>query len=197
MKPKLIGITGGIGAGKSTVSQIFKHLGFKVYNSDERAKSLISLDTNIKNKLISSFGNEVFINGILDKNFLSELIFKRKTALEEINAIVHPEVKKDFLKWVTQNSLDQILFKESALLFETEAFTELDKIIYVSAPKKLRIERVLSRDNHRSVQDIENINSNQINDSEATNLCDYKLNNDEKELLLPSVISLLDKIKTC
>ena len=197
MKPKLIGITGGIGAGKSTVSQIFKHLGFKVYNSDERAKSLISLDTNIKNKLISSFGNEVFINGILDKNFLSELIFKRKTALEEINAIVHPEVKKDFLKWVTQNSLDQILFKESALLFETEAFRELDKIIYVSAPKKLRIERVLSRDNHRSVQDIENIISNQINDSEATNLCDYKLNNDEKELLLPSVISLLDKIKTC
>ena len=196
MKPKLIGITGGIGAGKSTVSQIFKHLGFKVYNSDERAKSLVSEDSNIKNKLISSFGNKIFIGGVLDKNFLSELIFKRKTALEEINAIIHPEVKKDFLKWVTQNSLDQILFKESALLFETEAYRELDKIIYVCAPKKLRIERVISRDNHRSVQDIENIISNQINHSDATNLYDYKLNNDEKELLLPSVISLLDKIKT-
>ena len=95
-----------------------------------------------------------------------------------------------------QNFLDQILFKESKLLFETEAY-RVDKIIYVSAPKKLRIERVISRDNHRSVQDIENIISNQINDSDATNLCDYKLNNDEKELLLPSVISLLDKIKTC
>lgn len=196
MKPQLIGITGGIGAGKSTVSKIFKHLGFKVYNSDERAKTLVSEDSSIKNKLVSSFGSKIFIDGVLDKSFLSEIVFNRKTALEEINAIIHPEVKKDFLKWITQNSYNQILFKESALLFETEAYKELDKTIYISAPKKLRIERVISRDSHRSVHNIEKIISNQMDDSEATNLSDYKLNNDGKELLLPSVISLLDKITT-
>ncbi len=195
MKPKLIGITGGIGAGKSTVSTICKHLGFKVYNSDQRAKEIVSEDSIIKKKFISFFGNNIYKNGVLDRKFLSDKIFNDKSSLQQINSIIHPAVKKDFNCWVINNSHCQILFKESALLFETKAYRELDKIIYVSAPKKLRIERVISRDNHRSVQDIENIISNQINDSDATKLCDYKLNNDEKELLLPSVISLLDKIK--
>ena len=96
MKPKLIGITGGIGAGKSTVSKICKHLGFKVYNSDDRAKEIVSEDSNIKKRIISLFGNNVYKNGVLDRKFLSDKIFNDKGSLQNINSIIHPAVKKDF-----------------------------------------------------------------------------------------------------
>ena len=118
MKPKLIGITGGIGAGKSTVSTICKHLGFKVYNSDQRAKEIVSEDSIIKKKIISFFGNNIYKNGVLDRKFLSDKIFNDKSSLEQINSIIHPAVKKDFNSWVINNSNEKILFKESALLLE-------------------------------------------------------------------------------
>ena len=120
MKPKLIGITGGIGAGKSTVSKICKHLGFKVYNSDDRAKEIVSEDSNIKKRIISFFGNNVYKNGVLDRKFLSDKIFNDKSSLQNINSIIHPAVKKDFNNWVINNSNEKVLFKESALLFESE-----------------------------------------------------------------------------
>ena len=131
MKPKLIGITGGIGAGKSTVSTICKHLGFKVYNSDQRAKEIVSEDPIIKKKLISFFGNNIYKNGVLDRKFLSDKIFNDKSSLEQINSIIHPAVKKDFNSWVINNSNEKILFKESALLLESGAYKELDKIILI------------------------------------------------------------------
>jgi dephospho-CoA kinase len=194
MKPKLIGITGGIGAGKSTVSTICKHLGFKVYNSDQRAKEIVSEDPIIKKKLISFFGNNIYKNGVLDRKFLSDKIFNDKSSLEQINSIIHPAVKKDFNCWVKNNSNEKILFKESALLLESGAYKELDKIILIVSDKNLRVSRVLNRDQNRSKKEIESIIDKQINEAEAIKFADIVIDNNHKKMLLPSVIRELEKL---
>ena len=194
MKPKLIGITGGIGAGKSTVSTICKHLGFKVYNSDQRAKEIVFEDSTIKKKLISFFGNNVYKNGVLDRKFLSDKIFNDKSSLQQINSIIHPAVKKDFNCWVTNNSNEKILFKESALLFESGAYKELDKIILIVSDKNLRVSRVLNRDQKRSKKEIESIIDKQINEAQAIKFADIVIDNNHKKMLLPSVIRELEKL---
>ncbi|MEC8678871.1 MAG: dephospho-CoA kinase [Bacteroidota bacterium] len=194
MKPKLIGITGGIGAGKSTVSTICKHLGFKVYNSDQRAKEIVFEDSTIKKKLISFFGNNVYKNGVLNRKFLSDKIFNDKSSLKQINSIIHPAVKKDFNCWVTNNSNEKILFKESALLFESGAYKELDKIILILSDKNLRVSRVLNRDQKRSKKEIESIIDKQINEAEAIKFADIVIDNNHKKMLLPSVIREIEKL---
>ena len=194
MKPKLIGITGGIGAGKSTVSTICKHLGFKVYNSDQRAKEIVSEDSTIKKKLISFFGNNIYKNGVLDRKFLSDKIFNDKSSLQQINSIIHPAVKKDFNSWVINNSNEKILFKESALLLESGAYKELDKIILIVSDKNLRVSRVLNRDQNRSKKEIESIIDKQINEVDAIKYADIVIDNNHKKMLLPSVIREIEKL---
>ena len=194
MKPKLIGITGGIGAGKSTVSTICKHLGFKVYNSDQRAKEIVSEDSIIKKKLISFFGNNIYKNGVLDRKFLSDKIFNDKSSLEQINSIIHPAVKKDFNSWVINNSNEKILFKESALLLESGAYKELDKIILIVSDKNLRVSRVLNRDQKRSKKEIESIIDKQIDVVDAIKYADIVIDNNHKKMLLPSVIKEIEKL---
>ena len=194
MKPKLIGITGGIGAGKSTVSTICKHLGFKVYNSDQRAKEIVSEDSIIKKKLISFFGNNIYKNGVLDRKFLSDKIFNDKSSLQQINSIIHPAVKKDFNSWVINNSNEKILFKESALLLESGAYKELDKIILIVSDKNLRVSRVLNRDQNRSKKEIESIIDKQIDEVDAIKYADIVIDNNHKKMLLPSVIRQIEKL---
>ena len=194
MKPKLIGITGGIGAGKSTVSTICKHLGFKVYNSDQRAKEIVSEDSIIKKKLISFFGNNIYKNGVLNRKFLSDKIFNDKSSLEQINSIIHPAVKKDFNSWVINNSNEKILFKESALLLESGAYKELDKIILIVSDKNLRVSRVLNRDQNRSKKEIESIIDKQIDEVDAIKYADIVIDNNHKKMLLPSVIKEIEKL---
>ena len=194
MKPKLIGITGGIGAGKSTVSTICKHLGFKVYNSDQRAKEIVSEDSIIKKKLISFFGNNIYKNGVLDRKFLSDKIFNDKSSLEQINSIIHPAVKKDFNSWVINNSNEKILFKESALLLESGAYNELDKIILIVSDKNLRVSRVLNRDQNRSKKEIESTIDKQIDEVDAIKYADIVIDNNHKKMLLPSVIKEIEKL---
>ena len=194
MKPKLIGITGGIGAGKSTVSTICKHLGFKVYNSDQRAKEIVSEDSIIKKKLISFFGNNIYKNGVLERKFLSDKIFNDKSSLQQINSIIHPAVKKDFNSWVINNSNEKILFKESALLLESGAYKELDKIILIVSDKNLRVSRVLNRDQKRSKKEIESIIDKQIDEVDAIKYADIVIDNNHKKMLLPSVIQEIEKL---
>ena len=194
MKPKLIGITGGIGAGKSTVSTICKHLGFKVYNSDQRAKEIVSEDSIIKKKLISFFGNNIYKNGVFDRKFLSDKIFNDKSSLQQINSIIHPAVKKDFNSWVINNSNEKILFKESALLLESGAYKELDKIILIVSDKNLRVSRVLNRDQNRSKKEIESIIDKQIDEVDAIKYADIVIDNNHKKMLLPSVIRQIEKL---
>ena len=194
MKPRLIGITGGMGSGKSTVSKILRHLNYKVYNSDIRGKELIGEVRSIRDQLESIFGDEIFNNNKLDAKALSRKVFKDDSSLQKINSIVHPEVEKDFNSWVASNPNDKYLFKESALLFETGAFRHLDKTILISADKDLRINRVLERDVDRSKKEIENIISKQIDEYEASKLADVILYNNQDDLLLPRVIEEIEKL---
>jgi|TARA_B100000902_G_scaffold290955_1_gene277278 dephospho-CoA kinase len=194
MKPHLIGITGGIGSGKSTVSQIISHLGYKVYNSDVRAHEIINDNKLVKEKLIKSFGLDIYENSSLNKEYVSKLIFNNESAKIKINSIVHPEVIEDFKNWVKVNNKEKILFKESALLFESGSYQELDKVIYVYCDKKIRIERIIKRDRHRSINQIENIIKTQIGSEKAKKLTDYILVNDQRRLLLPRLVKLLEDI---
>lgn len=194
MKPHLIGITGGIGSGKSTVSQIISHLGYKVYNSDVRAHEIINDNKLVKEKLIKSFGLDIYENSSLNKEYVSKLIFNNESAKIKINSIVHPEVIEDFKNWVKVNNKEKILFKESALLFESGSYQELDKVIYVYCDKKIRIERIIKRDRHRSINQIENIIKTQIGSEKAKKLTDYVLVNDQRRLLLPRLVKLLEDI---
>ena len=194
MKPRLIGITGGMGSGKSTVSNILRHLNYKVYNSDVRGKELIGEVKSIRDQLVTIFGDEIFKNNKLDSKALSKKIFKDESSLKKINSIIHPEVEKDFNSWIASNSNDKYLFKESALLFETGAFRHLDKTILIIADKNLRIKRVQERDIDRSKKEIENIISKQIDEGEATKLADLTIYNNENDLLLPKVIEEIERL---
>ena len=194
MKPRLIGITGGMGSGKSTVSKILRHLNYKVYNSDIRGKELIGEVRSIRDQLESIFGDEIFNNNKLDAKALSRKVFKDDSSLQKINSIIHPEVEKDFNSWIASNSNDKYLFKESALLFETGAFRHLDKTILIIADKDLRIKRVLERDVDRSKKEIENIISKQIDEDEASKLADVILYNNQDDLLLPRVIEEIERL---
>ncbi len=195
MNAKLIGITGGIGSGKSTVSNILIHLGYKVYNSDLRAQEILLESNDLKNRLIQLIGPKVLVEEKINKKILSDIIFNNKSILKKINSIVHPEVIKDFKSWVGKHSNEKILFKESALLFESGTYKDLDSIILVIAQKKIRIKRILQRDAYRTEDQIHSIIKNQVSPSSVSELCDFILENDEKELFLPKVISLLDEIK--
>ena len=194
MKPRLIGITGGMGSGKSTVSKILRHLNYKVYNSDIRGKELIGEVRSIRDQLESIFGDEIFNNNKLDAKALSRKVFKDDSSLKKINSIIHPEIEKDFNSWVASNLNDKYLFKESALLFETGAFRHLDKTILIIADKDLRINRVLERDADRSKKEIENIISKQIDEYEASKLADVILYNNQDDLLLPRVIEEIERL---
>lgn len=194
MKPYLIGITGGIGSGKSTVSQIISHLGYKVYNSDMRANEIINNNISVKEKLIESFGPDIYEGSTLNKEYVSKLIFNNESAKIKINSVVHPEVILDFKNWVKRNNKEKNLFKESALLFESGSYKELDKVIYIDCDKKIRVERVIKRDLHRTKNEIEKIIKNQITSEQAIKLTDYVLVNDQKELLLPNLVKLLEGI---
>ena len=145
-------------------------------------------DSNIsvKEKLIESFGSDIYEDSTLNKEYVSKLIFNNESAKIKINSIVHPEVILDFNNWVKRNNTEKNLFKESALLFESGSYKELDKVIYIYCDKKIRAERVIKRDPHRTKSDIEKIIENQITSEEASKLTDYVLKNDQKGLLLPN-----------
>ena len=195
MKPYLLGITGGIGSGKSTVSKIFEVLGVKIYQSDDMAKYLMENDNKLISSIINSFGEESYIDGKINKEYISKNVFYDKEKLKIINNLVHPVVINDFKKWCLMHKNEKILIKEAALLFESKSYKELDFIIYVYAEKKLRISRILKRDSHRTKDQIEHIIKSQLTDKESFEKANYILENNEKSLLLPEVIDLYEKIR--
>lgn len=195
MKPYLLGITGGIGSGKSTVSKIFEVLGVKIYQSDDMAKYLMENDNKLISSIINYFGEESYINGKINKEYISQNVFYDKEKLKTINNLVHPVVINNFKKWCLIHKNEKILIKEAALLFESKSYKKLDFVIYVYAEKKLRISRILKRDSYRTKDQIEHIIKSQLTDKESFEKADYILENNEKSLLLPEVIDLYEKIR--
>ncbi len=182
----LVGITGGIGSGKTTVCKIFEALGVPVYYSDERAKWLLNNDDNVKSKVVALLGNNAYINGTLNRSFIAEKVFANKSLLEQYNEIVHPAVAEDTLNWTTQHLDEPYVLKEAALLVETGSYLNLDKLIVVTAPENIRIARVMQRDRLTQAEVTARI-KNQMPESEKVKLADYVIINDGTHSLIEQV----------
>ena len=186
---KRIGITGGIGAGKSLVAEIIKVMGYPVYNSDERAKELTESNPKIKEGLIHLFGEEIYQNDKLNKFALAQAIFSDDSLREKVNALIHPIVREDFNLWaLAQNNT--LVFNESAILFETGSFKNFDAVILVYAPKELRIKRIMKRDNCSENEVLKRMNS-QFSDEEKYQLTEFRVLNDEQIPLLKQVEQII------
>ena len=183
-----IGLTGGIGSGKSTVAKIFEVLGIPVYYADIEANRIMHEDETIIQKIIDAFGEKSYLNQKLNKPFISSIIFKDSRKKEILNDIVHPATIIDSLNWSAKQQSPYII-KEAALIFESASEKNLDYIIGVRAPLALRINRIISRDNITEEQVLARMAS-QMNEDEKMNKCDFVINNNEIELVIPQVIAL-------
>lgn len=186
-----IGITGGIGAGKSFVCRIFKVLGTPIYNADDNAKVLMTEDPELIQKIKAVFGEEAYLeNGKLNRAYLANQIFKDQKKLTAINEIVHPRVAEHYNDWVTiELKKHPYVVKEAALMFKNGNYKKMDKVIVVDAPSEKRIQRIIERD-HRTPLQIEAIIGKQKDEEELFNLADIKINNDDTSLLIPQIIEL-------
>lgn len=183
-----IGITGGIGSGKSTVSNIFSVLGIPVYDSDSASKRLMEEDTELKKKIIQSFGEESYSKGNLNRKYLSEQVFTDQKKIELLNSIVHPATIKDAEEWMIKQKAPYTI-KEAALIFESGSNKLLDLVIGVSSPLPLRIERTIQRGNISKEQVKARIKL-QMNEEEKMRLCNYVIFNDEQQMLIPQILLL-------
>lgn len=189
-KPLQIGITGGIGSGKSLVCRIFHTLGVPVYDADSRAKAVMTTDGILISHIKKEFGVLSYReDGSVDREYLAKEVFNNAERLKRLNNLVHPRVAKDFERWVNEQKSNYIL-KEAALLFEAKSYTALDKVIVVFAPGELRIKRVLQRDPHRTKEQIKGIIQNQLQEEEKLKRADFVIMNDETQLVIPQVLEL-------
>ena len=186
-----VGITGGIGVGKSVVSHMFALLGVPVYDSDARAKWLMRHDEALRQELIGAFGHETFTEtGDLNRPYLAALVFNNLERLEQLNSLVHPHVGNDFANWAAAHADKPYVLKEAALMYESDAWKQMDQIITLYAPLDVRIKRLLQRDPHRTEADIKAIISKQLSEEERMSRADHILYNDGKQLLIPQVLKL-------
>ena len=189
-----VGVTGGIGSGKSTVSRFFSALGVPVYDSDQRAKFLMEHDDSIKSKIKIEFGENAYHKNNLNRSYLAEIVFKNESKLNKLNAIVHPVVKTDFINWLSQNSNAKFIIKEAAIMIESGAYKDLDKLIVVNASRNQKIKWIKQRD-HLSLVDIENRIQNQLPDEIRNQYADFIIeNNSGKMELKQQVLSIYNKL---
>lgn len=188
-----IGITGGIGSGKSTVSRIFELLGVPVYYADDRAKDIMVRDPELIAQIKHHFGEEIYdTQGALNRKLLGSIVFNDKDKLAVLNSLVHPATIRDSDNWAQQQQTPYVL-KEAALLFETESFHHLDKIIAVFAPQPLRVHRVMKRDNVTRNEVLARMYK-QIDETIKMRLSDFIIHNDEQHMVIPQVLALHEQL---
>jgi len=186
------GITGGIGSGKSTITRLFHDLGVPIYNSDERAKWLLSNNVDLMDQIKLLFGQESYSNNKLNRAHIANIVFQDNDMLKQLNAIVHPMVKIDFENWLLLHKKEPLVIKEAAILIESGAYKELDVLIVVLADKKTRIKRVINRDNI-SKEDVEKRMDTQISDSERLKFANFSLDNNKDQSNLKMQVGVLYK----
>lgn len=187
-----LGLTGGIGSGKSTVAKIFEEFSVPVYFADDRAKWLMN-QPKLKKEITKAFGKDAYQKGKLNRTYLADVVFKNREALETLNGIVHPAVAEDFEKWCNYQKSD-IIVKEAAILIESGAIDTVDEVVVVTAPVKVRIERVMSRDNVTQEQVFDRLN-NQMTDSQRLKHATYVVDNGGKEMLIPQVKTIIEDVR--
>ena len=189
-----VGITGGIGSGKTTVAKVFEVLGVPMYYADEAAKRLMNEDEILKGEIQHHFGKECYLEGKLNKKYLSELVFTNDKKLALLNSIVHPVTIADAQKWMQQQTTPYAV-KEAALIFESGSQQELDYVIGVFTPIPMRIQRVIKRD-QLSREEIKARMDKQMDESIKMRLCDFVITNDEQQMVIPQVIQIHNTILT-
>tara|TARA_B100000902_G_C27300041_1_gene912271 strand:- start:1438 stop:2025 length:588 start_codon:yes stop_codon:yes gene_type:complete len=192
MDQKKIGLTGGIGSGKTTASTIFQKLGVPVFNSDKESEFLLNNNREIIQEVVEKIGSNILLNDQINRQKLAQIVFSDKKKLTILNKIIHPKVSQLFNQW-TKKQKSKYIIKESAILFESNTNNYLDKIILMKSPLKLRIQRVCLRDN-RTKKDVENIINNQKKTREIEKYADYILNNNKNSMLASNVIQLHKKL---
>ena len=189
---KIIGLTGGIGSGKSKILSVFSTYGIPCYESDRRAKWLMQKDAELKSQIKSFFGDQIYENDQFNQRKLAKLVFANKGKLEALNSLVHPRVKMDFKSFVSQQDTPYII-KEAAILFETGGEKDCDATILVTAPEKLRLQRILNREKISSM-DIKARINNQWSDSRKIPLADYIINNIDWDKTLKKIDEIHQKL---
>jgi dephospho-CoA kinase len=192
-KPIQVGITGGIGSGKSLVCRIFASLGIACYDADSRAKILMTTDRILVDQIKKEFGNLSYHKDeTLNREYLRQS-FSDPVKMKKLNELVHPRVAADYEHWVAQHSGDNYVVKEAALLIESGSADKLNHLIVVYAPKSIRIQRVLKRDSQRTLAEVEHIMTNQMDDEQKVKKADSVILNDESRLVIPQVLELHER----
>jgi len=189
-KPLTVGVTGGIGSGKSIVCKVFESLGTPVYYADDRAKALLVENKELKRSIVELFGEESYQKGQLNRSFLATKVFADEVELAKMNALVHPAVAEDFRLFVEKHLDLPLVIKEAALLFETGSYKQLDYNIAVIAKKDIRLKRVLLRDVQRSEEQVMQIMQKQTSDAQRKKLANWIITNNEEELVIPQVMNI-------
>lgn len=190
---RIIGVTGGIGSGKTVVCKVFQSLGIPVYNADDRAKALYTENKELKQKVIEHFGDKVYANGELQPQELSKIVFDDEKKLKLLNSLVHPAVAADFKKWISEQSAPFVI-REAAILIESGSYRDCDKIITVEAPEEVRIERVIKR-NGVTEKDTRKRMARQMTDKERRNYADFVIDNSGGQMLIPQVLEIYRELK--
>jgi dephospho-CoA kinase len=187
-----VGLTGGIGSGKSTVAQIFEVLGIPVYYADIQARRLMNEDAGLVSAITKKFGGQAYINNTLNRKYISSIVFSDPQKLGQLNAIVHPATRKDGENWMNLQTTPYAIH-EAALIFEANVSDRLDYVIGVSSPNELRIKRAMERDNVSHEEVLKRM-SKQLDEEIKMSQCDFVLVNDENHLLIPQVLELHEKL---
>lgn len=187
-----VGLTGGIGSGKTFVANIFASLGIHIYYADVEAKKLYDTNHTLQQQLRSTFGNRIFERNILNKKALAAIVFSDSNALAKLNALVHPVVEKHFNAWVIQQNSPYVI-QEAAILFESGFNKLMDKTIVVAAPEELRIERIAKRDSI-SAEEIRKRMQHQLPQAKLTNMASYTITADDATPLLPQVLNIHNRL---
>lgn len=188
----IVGLTGGIGSGKSTVAHILQILGYPVYNSDVQAKVISNSNISLVEKIKALFGPTIYKDGELNRKMLAQIVFQDKLKLSSLNELIHPAVAEDFIQW-QETQETELIFKEAAILFESGAYKKVDKIITLSAPKTLRLSRVMHRDK-MSEDEVRRRMANQWSEEQRCAHADYIIYADDKQLLIPQVLDILNHL---
>ncbi|MCC6815384.1 MAG: dephospho-CoA kinase [Saprospiraceae bacterium] len=191
---KIIGLTGGIGSGKSTVADLFEIIGIPVYNSDLEAKKIMQSNPDVIQEIISLLGTESYLNKTLNRKYIAEIVFNNKKILQALNSIVHPRVFVDFNRWLSlQKSQFNYILKESALLLDVREQQNVDAIITVFCPLEIRISRLMLRDQSTKEVIVQRIN-NQRKEKELIDAADYLIINDERHSIIQQVLDIHNKL---
>ena len=188
-----VGLTGGIGSGKTTVAKIFETLGVPVYYADDATKKLMNTNGKLKASIIQHFGEDSYKNGELDRKYLASIVFNEKEKLDLLNSLTHPVTIQDAVDWMNKQRSPYII-KEAALLFESGAAEKLDYVIGVYAPQPVRVKRVMSRDKLTAEEVLKRI-SRQMDEEMKMKLCNFVITNDEYHLVIPQVLELDKKFR--